>query len=162
MKSVIYCASATVLLSCLVSGFQPARPARTATTSTVSRPPSKLFVQNENYQDWDTDYIEDDDDYGYDADDYEPLQEHRQLIETTNSVLKTAHRSFQHVETMANHLLQDNPLAALGIFVVAGLLTAYGLGFVLLDGDLESLNPAANGAVPYWDEEILVMTRKIH
>ena len=177
MKSVIRLASTALLLPSFASGFQPTRASgaqrTTAKIVAIQKPAwptQQLFVQNNSYQDWDTDYIEEDDEnnkyqqqyYYRDDYDYEPLQENRQLIETTNTVLKAAHGSFKHVEGMANYLLQENPVVAFGIFVSAGLFVAYGMGFFMLDGDMESINPAANGAVPYWDEEILVMTRKIH
>ena len=157
------------LCASFATGFQPSLMAATRTSRTrqpsTSQPPHVLWVNNDSFQDWDTDYSDDDDDYDYkdyDHYDYEPLQENRQLIQTTNSFLKAMHSSFQNVEGMANYLLQENPLVAISIFVTSGLVAAYALGFVLMDGDMESLNPAANGAIPYWDEEILVMTRKIH
>lgn len=125
-----------------------------------------LFVNNpidEDY-DYDLEYAYRGDEYAsYEPyDDREPLQDNRMLIDVTNGVLQTASSSFKNVEGMANGLLKEQPVTALAIFVGAGVVTAYLTGLVILDGSIESLNPSQNGAIPYWDEEILVMTKTIH
>jgi len=144
-----------------------------------------LYVNNdpvEGFQGWHTDYDDDESDdesvrtmtnnnnnnnnnnnksVVLMKEDYEPLQENRQLIDTTNTVLRTFHRSFKNVETMANDLLNENPILSIVVFVGCGLFVAYTMGFFLLDGEMESILPTENGQVPYWDEEILVIERKI-
>jgi hypothetical protein len=106
------------------------------------------------------------DDYDYDfhasSESESESEEDRWKIQVTNHVLRTLHYSFKNVEGTANGLLEENPLIAFAIFAGAGLVAAYLLGLLILDGCMESWNPIQNGVVPYWDEEILVMVRKIH
>lgn len=78
-----------------------------------------------------------------------------------NSFLRASQRSFQNVESMTNRLLNRQPLVALALFVGAGALVAYLSGLIFLGGYIETWNPAENDAVPYWDEEILIITRKV-
>jgi hypothetical protein len=107
--------------------------------------------------------MEDDNDYdSFFSSSETTSDEDRRKIQLTNQVLRALHYSFKNVENMANGLLEKDPLSALIIFVGAGLMAAYLLGLVILDGCMESWNPIQNGFVPYWDEEILVMVRKIH
>ena len=89
-------------------------------------------------------------------------EEDRWKIQLTNNVLGALHYSFKNVENNANGLLEENPLVAFTIFAGAGLVTAYVLGLFILVGCMESWNPIQNGFVPYWDEEIHVMVRRIH
>jgi hypothetical protein len=158
-----------VALAALLAGSSHGFAIRSFTTKTRSIS-SRVWVQNDPFQledfsrdDYDLEYAYRGDDYDYEYGyDREPLQENRVLIETTNSVLRAMHNSFQNVEEIANTLLKEQPMVALGIFVSAGLVAAYLLGFLILDGCIESWNPNQNGAIPYWDDEILVMTRKLH
>ena len=78
-----------------------------------------------------------------------------------NSVLRASHTSFQYVESMTDGLLNRHPIIALAIFVGAGALVAYVTGLVFLGGYIENWNPAVNDSVPYWDEEILIISRKV-
>lgn len=84
------------------------------------------------------------------------------LVDATNNFLKALRASFRTVEQPTTELLQKQPLIALALFVSVGLFLAYILGFIILDGCIESWNPAENGAVPYWDEEIHTISRRIH
>ncbi|CAB9528890.1 expressed unknown protein [Seminavis robusta] len=89
-------------------------------------------------------------------------QRNRWKIQLTNSVLQILHNSFKNVEATANELLDEDPVTAFAVFVGAGLVAAYVLGLFILDGCMESWNPVQNGMVPYWDEEVLVMIKKVH
>ena len=93
----------------------------------------------------------------------QPQNEQTQKLaeDTINSVLKSSQASFKNVEQLTFGLLQQRPFVALGIFLAAGALVAYLTGFFILDGYIDSLNPAENDAVPYWNEpEIHTITRK--
>ena len=61
--------------------------------------------------------------------------------------------------SMTNDLLKTNPMVALLIFVGAGALVAYISGFFFLGGYIETWNPAENDSIPYWDDEILIISR---
>jgi hypothetical protein len=135
-----------------------------------SENPCQLGSTNSEYPDYDDfeldckyNYYNDmqvmEDDYDFHPSERE---EDRWKIQVTNTVLRTLHYSFKNVESAANGLLEEDPLIAFAIFAGAGLLAAYLLGLIILDGCMESWNPIQNGFVPYWDEEILVMVRKIH
>jgi hypothetical protein len=73
-------------------------------------------------------------------------------VERINSVLRASRVSFRNVEDMTYGLFNDRPLVALAIFVGAGGLVAYMLGFFFLGGYIENWNPVENDIVPYWDE----------
>jgi len=77
-----------------------------------------------------------------------PQQEH------ADNLFLTTQQSFQNVESMSENLFTNQPLVALVLFVSCGLLVAYVSGIVFLDGYISSLNPAMNGDVPYWDEDV--------
>ena len=75
--------------------------------------------------------------------------------------MKNSQASFKNVESLTFGLLQQRPFVALGIFLAAGALVAYVTGFFILDGYIDSLNPAQNDVVPYWNEpEIHTIMRK--
>jgi hypothetical protein len=74
------------------------------------------------------------------------------MIDSINTSLKASHTSFKHVENSTYELLTEKPLVALGIFFAAGLVVAYMIGFLFLDGYIESINPISNDMIPYWDE----------
>ena len=88
-------------------------------------------------------------------------QRQREFEMKVNSFLRASQDSFQNVEAMTNSLLNRQPLLALAIFVGAGALVAYLSGLVFLGGYIETWNPVENDSIPYWDEEILVITRKV-
>ena len=85
----------------------------------------------------------------------------RRTTELVNSFLKASRSSFKNVETSTNQLLNAQPLVALSIFVGMGVLVAYILGFFFLGGYIETWNPVENDAIPYWDDEVLVITRVV-
>lgn len=89
------------------------------------------------------------------------MERQKELERQINSFLRASQRSFQNVESMTNRLLNRQPLVALALFVGAGALVAYLSGLVFLGGYIENWNPAENDAVPYWDEEILIITKKV-
>ena len=72
----------------------------------------------------------------------------------SDTVLKNSHVSFKNVEQMSENLFSNQPLVALAIFVSLGCLVAYFSGLYFLDGYISSPNPALNGGVPYWDEQL--------
>lgn len=96
-----------------------------------------------------------------DARDTSASDRQKELERRINNFLRASQRSFQNVESMTNRLLNRQPLVALALFVGAGALVAYLSGLVFLGGYIENWNPAENDAVPYWDEEILIITRKV-
>lgn len=69
-----------------------------------------------------------------------------------NSVLRASRTSFRNVEEMTYGVFDARPLLALGIFVTAGTVVAYILGFFFLGGYIDNWNPVENDVVPYWDE----------
>lgn len=73
-------------------------------------------------------------------------------VERINSVLRASRISFRNVEDMTYGLFNDRPFVALLIFVAAGGIVAYMLGFFFLGGYIENWNPVENDSVPYWDE----------
>jgi len=82
-----------------------------------------------------------------------PLQEHEQRRQDTiNSFLRASRDSFKNVEKATDFLLNQQPILAFAIFIGAGLMVAYISGFFILGGYIESINPAENDLVPYWDE----------
>ena len=83
----------------------------------------------------------------------------RQRIELANNFLRASRSSFKNVESITNYLLNENPAIAIGIFVTVGLVVAYMTGFFFLGGYIETWNPAENDSIPYWDDEVLVITR---
>lgn len=91
-----------------------------------------------------------------------PSRNNQDMAEDTfNNVLKSSRSSFKNVEQLTFRLLNRQPLVALAIFLVSGALFAYTLGFFILEGYIDNLNPAENDAVPYWDEpEIHTIMRK--
>jgi hypothetical protein len=78
-----------------------------------------------------------------------------------NGFLQASQKSFQHVESGTNRLLNRQPLLALAIFVGAGVMVAYMMGMVFLGGYIENWNPAENDVVPYWDDPVLVIERRV-
>ena len=78
-----------------------------------------------------------------------------------NHVLRASQKSFKHVESGTNRLLNRQPLVALAIFVGAGAMVAYMMGMIFLGGYIETWNPAENDVVPYWDDPVLVIERKV-
>lgn len=84
----------------------------------------------------------------------------RKVEDATNSFLRASRSSFKHFEGMTNRLLNRQPLLALGMFVGLGFLVAYMLGFFFLGGYIETWNPVENDSIPYWDDEVLIITRK--
>lgn len=68
--------------------------------------------------------------------------------------------SFKNVERLTEYLLNNQPLVATAVFLLAGLVTAYALGLVFLDGYISSLNPADNGGVPYFSPDNDVPTNE--
>ena len=74
------------------------------------------------------------------------------LMESINTSLKASHSSFKHIENLTYGLLTEKPLLALGIFFAAGLVVAYMIGFLFLDGYIESINPISNDMIPYWED----------
>lgn len=78
-----------------------------------------------------------------------------------NEMLRASQKSFQHVESGTNRLLNRQPLIALAIFVGAGILVAYMMGMIFLGGYIETWNPAENDVVPYWDDPVLIIERKV-
>ena len=89
------------------------------------------------------------------------LERQRDLERQVNNFLRASQRSFQNVESMTDGLLTRQPLVALALFVGAGAFVAYLSGLIFLGGYIETWNPVENDAVPYWDEEILIITRKV-
>ena len=78
-----------------------------------------------------------------------------------NHVLRASQKSFKHVESGTNRLLNRQPLIALAIFIGAGAMVAYMMGTIFLGGYIETWNPAENDVVPYWDDPVLVIERKV-
>mmetsp|Transcript_14875 Transcript_14875/g.16686 ORF Transcript_14875/g.16686 Transcript_14875/m.16686 type:complete len:290 (-) Transcript_14875:591-1460(-) len=74
------------------------------------------------------------------------------VVDAINTSLKPLYTSFKYVERNTLLVMQTNPLLAVGIFVMAGLFVAYISGFVFLDGYIETINPATNDMIPYWDD----------
>ncbi len=91
----------------------------------------------------------------------ESIERRRELERKINNFLRASQRSFQNVESITNRLLNHQPLLALALFVTAGALVAYLLGLVFLGGYIETWNPVDNDTIPYWDEEILIISRKV-
>ena len=89
------------------------------------------------------------------------LTQDQRNIEMANNFLLASRRSFKNVEGLTLDLLNGQPLLALGIFVTCGLMTAYMLGFFFLGGYIENWNPVENDSIPYWDDEVLVIARKV-
>eukprot|EP00567_Pseudictyota_dubia_P000631 CAMPEP_0197467872 /NCGR_PEP_ID=MMETSP1175-20131217/65793_1 /TAXON_ID=1003142 /ORGANISM="Triceratium dubium, Strain CCMP147" /LENGTH=221 /DNA_ID=CAMNT_0043003961 /DNA_START=72 /DNA_END=734 /DNA_ORIENTATION=- len=81
-------------------------------------------------------------------------QQRDENLSLTDSLIEKTHLSFKNVETMSENLFANRPLVALAIFVILGLTVAYLSGLVFLDGYISSLNPAQNGGVPYWNENV--------
>ena len=77
------------------------------------------------------------------------------LLSDSPQVMDDLRQSFRNVETETNFLLQKKPALAFAIFVAAGLIVAYMSGFFFLGGYIDSSNPYENGAVPYFEEEVL-------
>jgi len=78
------------------------------------------------------------------------------------SLLKASHSSFKHIESLTNSLLTTNPLVAIAIFAVSGVLIAYLSGFFFLEGYIENWNPVENDMIPYWnDAEIHTIQRAL-
>ena len=82
-------------------------------------------------------------------------------VRLTNNVLRASRSSFKNVENMTNDLLGQQPLLALALFLALGGMVAYISGLFFLGGYIDSWNPAENDIIPYWDEEILVISRKM-
>jgi hypothetical protein len=78
----------------------------------------------------------------------------RQRIGMTSRLLKDAGSSFRNMQGKTDDLLEKQPFMALAIFLVVGLIAAYISGFAILGGYMSSANPAENGAIPYWDDEL--------
>jgi hypothetical protein len=78
-----------------------------------------------------------------------------------NSVLRASQSSFQHVEGLTNGMLKRHPMIALAIFVGTGTLIAYLTGLFFLGGYIETWNPVENDSIPYWDDEILIISRNV-
>lgn len=78
-----------------------------------------------------------------------------------NRVLLASSKSFENVETATNSLLRQQPLVALAIFIGAGVMVAYMLGMFFLGGYIENWNPVENDVVPYWDDPVLIIERKV-
>eukprot|EP00751_Fragilariopsis_kerguelensis_P040508 CAMPEP_0171004402 /NCGR_PEP_ID=MMETSP0736-20130129/17627_1 /TAXON_ID=186038 /ORGANISM="Fragilariopsis kerguelensis, Strain L26-C5" /LENGTH=280 /DNA_ID=CAMNT_0011433663 /DNA_START=57 /DNA_END=899 /DNA_ORIENTATION=+ len=74
------------------------------------------------------------------------------VVDAINTSLKPLYTSFKYVERNTIGVMQTNPLLAVSIFIVAGLFVAYISGFVFLDGYIETINPATNDIIPYWDD----------
>ena len=81
------------------------------------------------------------------------LQQHQQHS-LADSLLENSHSSFKNVEHMSESLFTNQPMVALVIFLGLGSVVAYMSGLVFLDGYISSLNPAQNGGVPYWNENV--------
>lgn len=81
-------------------------------------------------------------------------QQHNQQHSLADSLLENSHLSFKNVEHMSESLFTNQPVVALVIFLSLGSLVAYMSGLVFLDGYISSLNPAQNGGVPYWNENL--------
>lgn len=79
-------------------------------------------------------------------------------IESINNFIRATRSSFRNVEGNTFRLLSQQPLVALVIFVVAGLFVAYISGFVILGGYISSPNPLENAEVPYWDDDLSILT----
>lgn len=75
----------------------------------------------------------------------------RVLQDAFNQFVLASRDSFKNVERATDFLLEKQPWLALTIFVGAGLLVAYISGFFILCGYIDSINPAENNAVPYWE-----------
>jgi len=84
-----------------------------------------------------------------DDDDNDTMIEADTIVE---DAIKISASSFKFMEGKTVALLQKNPLVALAIFASAGLIVAYMLGFVFLEGYISSPNPYENGAVPYFED----------
>ena len=82
-------------------------------------------------------------------------------VAAADNFLKANYDSFKNVEGLTNQVLQNNPLLAVGIFIGAGLFVAYLTGFLILDGNIESWNPAENGSIPYWEEGDIHVIQRI-
>lgn len=89
------------------------------------------------------------------------FESQREFELKVNSFLRASHASFQHVETSTNQLLNRHPMIALAIFVGTGALVAYLTGLFFLGGYIETWNPVDNDSIPYWDDEILIVSRKM-
>lgn len=81
-------------------------------------------------------------------------QEQHSQHSLADSLLENSHISFKNVEHMSESLFTNQPLVALVIFLSLGSVVAYMSGLVFLDGYISSLNPAQNGGVPYWNENV--------
>jgi hypothetical protein len=84
-----------------------------------------------------------------------------EMERSINLFLKASQKSFQNVEAGTNRLLNRRPLLALAIFLGTGLMVAYMMGIIFLGGYIENWNPAENDVVPYWDDPVLVIERKM-
>jgi len=71
-----------------------------------------------------------------------------------DSLFHTTRPSFKNVESMSERLFAQQPMLALVIFASAGLLVAYLLGIFFLEGYMSSMNPALNGGVPYFEDDL--------
>lgn len=85
----------------------------------------------------------------------------KQNVEMANNFLRASRSSFKNFESLTIELLNRQPLLALTIFVGLGLMTAYMLGFLFLGGYMETWNPAENDSIPYWDDEVLIISRNV-
>lgn len=83
------------------------------------------------------------------------------LEDSINTSLQISHTSFQHVERNMYAVMTEQPLVALGIFVLAGVFVAYLSGFFFLDGYIETINPIDNDMIPYW-EDLSSANKHIH
>jgi len=83
------------------------------------------------------------------------------LEDSINTSLQISHTSFQHVERNMYAVMTEQPLVALGIFVLTGVFVAYLSGFFFLDGYIETINPIDNDMIPYW-EDLSSANKHIH
>lgn len=83
------------------------------------------------------------------------------LEDSINTSLQISHTSFQHVERNMYAVMTEQPLVAVGIFVLTGLFVAYLSGFFFLDGYIETINPIDNDMIPYW-EDLSSANKHIH